>query len=351
MKTPDTPARHLERLRAHPPAGLPGAYAIEDRYLVSSGIVFGLTAALCCGVADFCARGSARAGGTFLTLFYIQIVAVLALLAVAVPLGLVRLAGLTPPLLLAAVGINLSILVGAGLLYRAFAVGTLALVSPIAASFAALTTALALVSGERPHAAQLAGIALTLIGVTLSSSLPGAGAGAESKKAAAHARSHGRWRPAPGLLEALASLVVFGVAYWALRYVVAALGGVSTAFLGKVGDLVALSVIGLVGTLIAHRAAAGTPGRSPGQLPWNALRVPPRPFWLFLVPTALLDTAANIAYNVGISQALTAVVSVLSSLFSAVTVLLAWIFLRERLGRWQWAGVVAIFGGIALVSL
>jgi drug/metabolite transporter (DMT)-like permease len=68
------------------------------------------------------------------------------------------------------------------------------------------------------------------------------------------------------------------------------------------------------------------------------------------VPVALLDTAANIAYNLGIAGSLTAVVSVTSSLFSVVTVLLAWVLLRERLVRWQWAGVAAILVGIALLS-
>jgi drug/metabolite transporter (DMT)-like permease len=70
-----------------------------------------------------------------------------------------------------------------------------------------------------------------------------------------------------------------------------------------------------------------------------------------MLPVAIFDTSANIAYNLGISTSLTAVVSVISSLFSAVTVLMAWVFLRERLARWQWVGVAAILAGIALVSV
>ncbi len=74
-------------------------------------------------------------------------------------------------------------------------------------------------------------------------------------------------------------------------------------------------------------------------------------FWLFVAPVGLLDTAANVAYNLGITVALTSVVVVLASLFSAVTVLLAWIFLREWLAGWQWLGVTAILVGIALVNV
>jgi drug/metabolite transporter (DMT)-like permease len=45
-----------------------------------------------------------------------------------------------------------------------------------------------------------------------------------------------------------------------------------------------------------------------------------------------------------------AVVSVLGSLYGAVTVALAAIFLRERISRWQLAGIVTIFAGIFMIS-
>jgi drug/metabolite transporter (DMT)-like permease len=45
-----------------------------------------------------------------------------------------------------------------------------------------------------------------------------------------------------------------------------------------------------------------------------------------------------------------AVVSVLGSLYGAVTVALAAIVLREHVSRWQWAGIVSIFAGIYLMS-
>ncbi len=316
------------------------------------GIALGLTAALCWGVADFLARGASRTGGTFLTLLYIQIVASAALLAIGLPTGLVRLSGQSPPIVLAAAAINLAIMGGAALLYRAFAVGAIALVSPIAASFAAITALLALATGERPTAPQLAGIVLTLAGVILASTVPGHPSQSPTAPPEladimedAGKRSTGSRRLAPGLVEALSSMLVFGVAYWALRYVVGPVGGVTVAFIGKASDLAALSLLGLVATLLARR------GVSTRAATFRLTRVPERRFLLFAVPTALLDTTANAAYNVGVTHALTALVSVISSLFSAVTVLLAWLFLGERLTRWQWLGVLAIFAGIALVSV
>ena len=312
-------------------------------------LFLGLLAAFCWGIADFCARGATRLGGALLTLLTIQVIAVLALLVVAVPLGLLAWPHASPLLVVAAAFINLAILGGAALLYRAFAIGTLALVSPIAASFAALTALLAIASGERPSPLQLAGIILTLAGVTLASAAPAHLHSPDAKQVDEYPgeqRDENRMPLlAPGLLEALGALVVFGVAYWALRFVVGRLGGVPTAFIGKSADLLVLGVIALVGLLSQRRRSA-----SVGATHWYVLRVPPGAFWGFVVPNALLDTLANIAYNLGIATALTSVVSVLSSLFSAVTVLLAWIFLRERLARWQWVGVVTILAGIALVS-
>ena len=305
------------------------------------GVGFGLLAALCWGLADFCARGASRSGGTFRTLLSIQIVACLALPAIGLPLGLIRFAGQPAGVMLVAVALNLVILAGAGLLYRAFAIGTLALTSPIAASYAAITALLALLlSGEHPDVAQLAGIVLTLGGVLLASSVPGHPASAPARTVRL-----GPLRLAPGLLEAFGAMLLFGGAYWALRYVVAILGGVTVALLGKLGDLAVLSLIVLILPLVS--------GARGGKKPAAPLRIPrPTPAFLaFVIPTALLDTTANVAYNLGIGAALTSLVSVLSSLFSPITVLLAWLFLGERLSRWQWAGVIAIFAGVALVSM
>jgi uncharacterized membrane protein len=44
------------------------------------------------------------------------------------------------------------------------------------------------------------------------------------------------------------------------------------------------------------------------------------------------------------------VVTVLASLYVAVTVFLAAVFLRERITLPQWCGIAAIFAGIVLIS-
>ncbi len=64
----------------------------------------------------------------------------------------------------------------------------------------------------------------------------------------------------------------------------------------------------------------------------------------------LLDTGAFALSNRGMQMEQISVVTVLSSLYGAVTVMLAAIFLRERVALLQWFGIVAIFAGIVLIG-
>jgi len=83
----------------------------------------------------------------------------------------------------------------------------------------------------------------------------------------------------------------------------------------------------------------------------QSLKLPSGIVWWGLFAAGILDTCAFLANNAGLRLGQVSVVSVLASLYGAVTVLLAWIFLRERLEISQWCGIAMIFAGIVLVSL
>lgn len=319
---------------------------------MANGVLLGLTAALCWGVADYCVRGAAHQAGTFRALYFMQIIALLALALGVAPWLRLSFAGATPALVAADAALSLIILMGAALLYRSFVIGKLAVVSPIAASFGAITTILALVTGERPDAPQLVGLGLLLVGVTLSGMALSPSEGLRSQAA----ERERRWL-SPGVPEALGATLLFGGAYFGLRYVAPQLGGVVTAMISKVVEFVALSLIVLLGwgarRFIGGAGGMGGASVAQGSVAPVARALAPRSsaFWLWLIPGAILDTAANVAYNIGVTGALTSVVATLSSLFTAVTVVLAWIFLRERLTPIQWVGLLLILGGIVFVNL
>jgi drug/metabolite transporter (DMT)-like permease len=315
---------------------------------MANGVLLGLTAALCWGVADYCLRGASQSAGTFRALFFMQVVGLLALLLGVEPWFRLSFAGATPSAVAATAGLSLIILAGAALLYRSFTVGKLAVVSPIAASFGAITTVLALLAGERPSPPQLIGLGLLLVGVALSGIAP-----PHSNDTAGAPNTPGSRQRllGPGVPEALCATLLFGGANWALRYVVAQMGGVQVAMVGKATDLVALTVIVLLGWGARRFIGRASFAQEAAALAARALAPRSSVFWRWLVPGAILDTAANVAYNIGVAGALTSVVATLSSLFTAVTVVLAWVFLRERLTRIQWGGVLLILAGIALVNL
>jgi transporter family protein len=72
-------------------------------------------------------------------------------------------------------------------------------------------------------------------------------------------------------------------------------------------------------------------------------------FWAFL--TGILGGAGNIFFfQALVKGGKASVVAPVTALFPMVTVLLAFVFLRERLGRKQWAGLALAFVAIYLLS-
>ena len=69
-----------------------------------------------------------------------------------------------------------------------------------------------------------------------------------------------------------------------------------------------------------------------------------------LLVIGVLDVAANSLYAVATTHGLLALVAVAGSLYSAVTVLLARVFLGERLAPVQRAGIVLAVAGIGLIA-
>jgi len=310
---------------------------LNDR-IVSMGILFGLTTALFWGAGDFLARYVTHALGTYRTLFFIQFIGLFSLGIYLLGTGeLQHVASVTSwqPWLWAVLAALLNI-ASTLALYRAFEVGSLMLVSPIAASYAAVTIILAFLSGEVLTQTHDAGIALVLLGIiVVSTSFEAAG------------KSTGALNPESmlrNLLFVLKKDARRGVG-WAI---VAALGyGITFWILGfrvtpTLGSIIPVWLIRMMTPCVLVACA---------PFAQQKLTLPQGRVWWLIVGVSVFDTVAYITYTLGLAQGQISLTTILSSLYSAVTVLLAWIFLRERLQRSQWLGIGVIFAGIALVNL
>ncbi|MGA7916641.1 MAG: DMT family transporter [Candidatus Acidiferrales bacterium] len=306
---------------------------------VSLAIILGLTGAVSWGAADFAARFASRRVGAYRTLFFMQFFGFLALSAYLK--WTIGFSGVAPGWRPWALAIFAGILnMAASLaLYHSFEVGTMSIVAPVSSSYPALTVALSLLSGERIHALRGAGLAVTLVGVILAATsfAPQARSGTTAPAApnASATPADGETAHAhlsKGVGWAIFAAAGFGVMFWFLGfYVVPLVGSAVSVWVMRLTALVSLALV------------AAPVGQS--------IRLPRGGVWWLLLAVGVLDTAAFVANNAGLATGQVSVVSVLASLYGAVTVLLSWIFLRERLERTQWLGIAMIFAGIVMVSL
>ena len=293
------------------------------------GILLGLTGAICWGVADFSARFASRRVGAYRTLFFMQFFGFLALSIFLVSThGFGH--GIAPgwrPWTMAVVAGLLNMAASLSL-YYSFEIGVMSIVAPVSSCYPALTVALAILSGERIGGLRAVGLAVTLVGVILAAT----SFAPLLQETPGGAQSGPRAHLAKGVVWAILAALGFGVLFWYLGfYVVPAIGSGVSVWVMRLTALAALALI-------------AQPSR-------QSIRMPQGRVWWLLAAVGLMDTAAFVANNSGLHVGPVSVVSVLASLYGAVTVLLSWIFLRERLERSQWFGIALIFGGIILVSI
>jgi drug/metabolite transporter (DMT)-like permease len=204
--------------------------------------------------------------------------------------------------------------VGLACFYRALAVGTMSVVSPVAACGALVPFALALATGERPSGLVVAGAIAALAGAVLAS--------AEEHRSDEPARRQ-------GALLALAAAVALGLFVYFI------------GLAGKHGDTLSALVGARVGSLTLLVAAA-VASRSAIRLSRRDLPA--------VALLGLLDTTANGLFVLASARGYLSIVSVLGSLYPVVTVLAAHVLLGERVSRAQRLGVGLALAGVAVVA-
>jgi drug/metabolite transporter (DMT)-like permease len=203
---------------------------------------------------------------------------------------------------------------GLALFYRALSVGTMSIVSPIAACGALVPFGLALATGERPAALVLLGALVALTGAVIAS-----------------AEEHRSDEPGRRQAALLAGGAACALGLFVYFIGVAGQDGqtLSALFGARVGSLAALT-------------AWAVSTRAPLRVDRSALPA--------IAAIGLLDTAANGLFVLASARGYLAIVSVLGSLYPVATIFAAYLFLHERISRTQRAGVALTLVGIAFVA-
>lgn len=283
--------------------------------------VLALGAALAYGVADFLGGAVARKSTALKALTWC-VPAGFAVVLVAALLG-----GGSPSPGPMAWGVAAGMSGGAGLIafYRALARGPMSVVAPVSALAAAvLPVAVGIAKGERLDASVLLGVLLCLVAIGLVSMEAG-----DSEEA-----TTGRLRDS-GPITAAVSGICFGV-FFVLLEAAGDGSGLWPIVGARVGNL--LVVVAAALFVVAR-------GRSLGP------RVSGRTLIGLALLSGSLDAGANVLYFVAVHDGLLSLAAVLTSLYPAITVLLARIAYSERLRAVQRVGLVVAAAGVALVTV
>lgn len=202
-------------------------------------------------------------------------------------------------------------LVGLVSFYVALSIGTMGVVSPIAATGVVVPVAAGLAQGERPAVLALVGIGVALVGIVLAS-------GPELK---------GRAGPRPLLLAGVAAGAFGATLFFISR------GSESSVVMTMLTMRVtSVSVLVLLG--LALRSVGGV--RPADTAP--------------LIVIGVFDVGANLTFGAASTFGLVSLVAVLGSVYPVVTALLARVVHAERLARVQYVGVAAALTGVAMIA-
>lgn len=280
--------------------------------------LWGSITALGWGTGDFVARYTGRALGTPVALAGMLLVSGLALTPfVWSARGALAWHPVGGPLaIVAGIGITFATL----LLYGGLARGPVTVVAPITACYPAIAMLIAVARGARPGPLEWLAIGIVLVGVVVVARFA---AEDDGKQGYSHAQVRGA--VLIGLAAASAFAVTVMVAQEAAKYY---------------GELPSLWIARWVGLACLLPIVATRRRR---------LRIPPR-WWPALCLQGLLDSGGYFALFAATARPGAELAVVVSSGFSAVTVLLARFILREAMTVAQWLGIAAIVGGVAMLA-
>jgi drug/metabolite transporter (DMT)-like permease len=272
-------------------------------------LIFGLTSAACWGAGDFCGGLATKRTQVYRVIISSQLVSLLLLLVLAIVLR-EPLPAFDHLLLAGVAGIIGAI--GMLALYRALAVGQMGVAAPVSAVVAAGVPVVvgSFIEGP-PSVAQLIGFGLALVAVWFISRT---------------GSSTIRWRD-------LGLPIIAGLGFGTFYVMIGSAGQEAVWWplvAARIGSLSALFVVTLI-------------KRQPRLVERQSLKL--------IILIGVFEVGGNACYILARQAGRLDVAAVLASLYPAVTVWLAWFFLKERMYRLQSIGVLAALAAIVLISI
>ena len=214
--------------------------------------------------------------------------------------------------LLPAIGAGIAGFFGLVSFYSGLATGRMGVVSPISTLSAVIPLTFAFISGERPTSIQILGMCVALLGAFCAS-------GPDIVKGL----------PIKPLLFGLGAALGFGVALALMAQ------GSKTSSLMTMTSMRVVSVSMCIFIALRFRTVGG--------FRVSDLKI--------LIIIGVTDFAANLMLGVATTKGLVSVAMVFGALFPIVTSLLAFKFLKERLHKVQYLGILFAVAGVSLISI
>lgn len=273
-------------------------------------ILFALSAALVWGVADFVGGMASRRVSVITVLLLTELGGLIVIGAVV--------AATTPEMFsredaIMSMAAGLIGTAALGLFYRALAIGTMSVVAPITATGAVIPVIVGLATGDALSVVQVGGLAVVLVGVVLAS----------REQSSVEAPSEEQRR---SIVLAVAAAVGFGL-FFLLSHPPAEESVGWTVFFLRLAQVPVVAGIWL----------------------WLGAKRPGPKLTTVLLCAGTLDLGATALLALANSGGEVSIVSVLTSTYPVVTVLLAAVVLHERLLRSQYVGIVLTLAGIGAV--
>lgn len=285
-------------------------------------ILLGLGTALSYGFADFFAALAGRRVRIIFVTWFAAISGLMLLLVLSIPMGATFSA---EAIVVGAAGGAFSI-IALTALYASLAMGPISVISPLGALVSAVVPTLLGVVwlGERFGELGWLAIVLALVAVVLVAMVPGEKVIRPSTRA---------------ILLAIVAGIGIGLAVTAIDRAPVD-SGLATVIVLRATAALGLGLLGGIALLRKQ-----TPGKN--QEGWRI----GAPTWGIIAVTGLLDACANVLFLLASREGGLAVVGVLTALYPLGTILLARVFLKERLALVQKLGVALALTASSLLAI